>query len=168
MTGIESLRDAPEKSQPMRYVCGFLFDDYHIGKEGGICVALVQKKYPPRQAGYFNGVGGKIEEDETPVEAMEREFEEEGGLRLLDSWTHFCTFRTESAIVYWFTAHLLRPMVLNSRTSELVNWHLIKRLDTLSLIPNARWLLTMAMVGSEGHLGNAWPYEIFEPSEIPE
>ncbi len=167
MIDTKMLLAAAEKLQPRLYACGFLFDGSYIGKEEGDCVALIQKKSPPLQEGYFNAIGGKIEEKETPLEAMIREFEEEAGLRI-DSWEHFCTFRTESAIVYWFTTQLLRPMVLKSRTAELVSWHLIDRLDKSTLVPNARWLLEMALVGNMGHLGNMWPYEIFEPSEISE
>jgi 8-oxo-dGTP diphosphatase len=69
-----------------RYVVGFLFsgDLYHV--------LLIRKNHPPWQAGKLNGVGGKIEEGETPRGAMQREFFEESGM-LLDSWTRFLTLR---------------------------------------------------------------------------
>ena len=41
---------------------------------------LVKKLRPKWQAGHLNGIGGKIEEDETPIAAMRREASEEAGL----------------------------------------------------------------------------------------
>ncbi len=56
------------------YVLGFAFNqdkDY---------VVLIHKNKPDWQKGCLNGVGGKIEDGETPIAAMVREFEEETGL----------------------------------------------------------------------------------------
>jgi 8-oxo-dGTP pyrophosphatase MutT (NUDIX family) len=54
-----------------RYVVGFLFS------EDESRVLLVWKNRPAWQDGKLNGVGGKIEAGETPLQAMEREFKEE-------------------------------------------------------------------------------------------
>jgi hypothetical protein len=54
-----------------RFVLGFVFD-FEAKK-----VLLVLKNRPDWQTGLLNGLGGKIEADETPLEAMEREFKEE-------------------------------------------------------------------------------------------
>lgn len=54
-----------------RYVVGFLFS------EDESRVLLVLKNRPAWQEGKLNGVGGKIEAGETPLQAMEREFKEE-------------------------------------------------------------------------------------------
>jgi len=54
-----------------RYVVGFLFS------EDQSRVLLVWKNRPAWQNGKLNGVGGKIEAGETPLQAMEREFKEE-------------------------------------------------------------------------------------------
>lgn len=64
-----------------QYCLGFCFsfDD----KE----VALIRKAKPDWQKGKLNGVGGFVEEGETPYLAMIREFEEETGY-LLKDWTH--------------------------------------------------------------------------------
>lgn len=55
-----------------RYVLGFAFD--------GLMVLLVEKKKGPSiNHGTLNGIGGKIENGETPEAAMVREFKEEAG-----------------------------------------------------------------------------------------
>ena len=45
-------------------------------------VLLIEKNKPEWQKGCLNGVGGKIEEYETPLKAMSRECREETGLDL--------------------------------------------------------------------------------------
>ena len=65
-----------------RYVLGLMLspDRKHV--------VLIRKNRPSFLAGLLNGVGGHIEEGETPVEAMTREFNEEAGLDVPQSaWT---------------------------------------------------------------------------------
>jgi 8-oxo-dGTP diphosphatase len=54
------------------YVVGFAFDS-----RGWF--AMIEKQHPDWQKGLWNGIGGKIEKDEIPVDAMVREFHEEAG-----------------------------------------------------------------------------------------
>lgn len=58
------------------YVLGFMFnyDETHV--------VLIKKNKPAFMAGLLNGVGGKIEKDENPYDAMVREFNEEAGLKV--------------------------------------------------------------------------------------
>ena len=62
------------------YVVGFAFskDTDHI--------LLVRKLRPKWQKGSLNGIGGKIEDKESPMKAMERECMEETGLYFI--WEH--------------------------------------------------------------------------------
>jgi len=53
------------------YVLGFMFDSYYRR------VLLIAKNHPEWQKGRLNGIGGKIEDNESPMHAMEREFREE-------------------------------------------------------------------------------------------
>ena len=62
-----------------RYVLGFVMDEK---KEK---IVLVHNNRPDFQAGKLNGLGGKIEEGETPEEAMKREILEESGLVIDDN-----------------------------------------------------------------------------------
>lgn len=48
-------------------------------------VLLIRKKKPEFQKGKLNGVGGLVEKNETPRQAMVREFEEETGLKTFES-----------------------------------------------------------------------------------
>lgn len=62
-----------ESKVDFNYVAGFLFS------ENLLSVALIRKEKPAWQKGCLNAIGGKIEENETPFEAMKREFTEEAG-----------------------------------------------------------------------------------------
>src|SRR5439155_26466068 len=66
------------------YVCGFLFSPDR-GR-----VVLIRKRRPAWQAGKLNGVGGKLEAGETPIDAMRREFREEAAVDVHD-WQHVLT-----------------------------------------------------------------------------
>jgi 8-oxo-dGTP pyrophosphatase MutT (NUDIX family) len=64
--------------QRIAYVAGLLFSRDQQQ------VALIKKNKPTWQIGLYNAVGGKIEEGETPPDAMRREFLEEAGVDI--SW----------------------------------------------------------------------------------
>lgn len=65
------------------YSLGFLFT-------GDLSqVALIQKVAPEWQKGLWNGIGGKIEVGESPLEAMNREFVEETGYGTDLLWHQF-------------------------------------------------------------------------------
>lgn len=55
------------------YVCGLSMDPSNT-------ILMVRKLKPEWQKGKLNAIGGKIEEGETPLEAMKREWIEETGL----------------------------------------------------------------------------------------
>jgi 8-oxo-dGTP diphosphatase len=56
------------------YCVGFLFTSDEDQ------VLLIRKRLPSWQAGRLNGIGGKIEAGETPLDALAREFKEEAGV----------------------------------------------------------------------------------------
>ena len=59
------------------YVVGLMFN------KSMSQVALIRKQKPKWQAGLLNGIGGKIEDGETGLDAMRREFYEETGAHTL-------------------------------------------------------------------------------------
>ena len=67
----------------MEYVLGFYFSKTLEG------VALIRKKRPSFLVNKLNGIGGKIEAGETPLEAMKREAFEEAGISLDTAWEFY-------------------------------------------------------------------------------
>lgn len=124
------------------YVLGFYFNIFELS------VALIQKNKPEWQVGRWNGIGGKLEDGETLIKAMSREFEEETGVKTLDlEWHHFATLRAADCEVYCFTMSGSEAPV--TKTDERVFWYPVKALqDTafkLFAIPNLHWLIPMAL-----------------------
>lgn len=125
-----------------QYVAGFMFD-YNADQ-----VVLVQKNRPTWQAGLWNGVGGSIEANETPEEAMRREFREETSVDH-DIWRHFATLRGRQFEVAFFAA-ADRHAVLNVQT---VTDEKIAVFDVDNLpetLPNIHWLVPMAVCETPG------------------
>lgn len=89
----------------VEYVVGYAFNRTLNG------VLLIKKQRPSWQAGRLNGVGGKIEPGEQPIDAMVREFREETNLATGKSdWHRFAT--------------LDGPEVYLDRPGELFRLHL--------------------------------------------
>jgi len=63
------------------FVLGFLFSPA-LDK-----VVLLRKNRPPWQKGYLNGVGGHVEQNESPLQAMNREAKRE--IDYNGHWTYF-------------------------------------------------------------------------------
>ncbi len=78
------------------YVLGFVFNKTRDR------VLLVQKQKPKWMRGRWNGIGGKVEAGETPMEAMMREGHEETHFRYL--WRRGGTFICPGGTVFVFFA----------------------------------------------------------------
>lgn len=65
-------------------------------------VALISKTHPEEQAGLLNGVGGKLELDESAEEAMIREWREETGQNSSPDWKKFATVDDEKFTIHCF------------------------------------------------------------------
>ena len=129
------------------YVLGFLF------RADCKSVILIRKSKPKWQSGRLNGVGGKIEESESPIEALNREFKEETGAdTTLISWREFCELRGNDFRVFCFTA---RDSVAweSARTMERerVEKHVVCLLGSQKVVSNLKWLIEMALDENDGN-----------------
>lgn len=123
------------------YVVGFLYDPSGH-------VLLIEKNRPKWQAGKLNGVGGKIEGGEWPIEAMVREFEEETGLASKqEDWTEFFELRTNGVTIYFY--HARTPLQgrwfhdAQDLTDEPCVVRSVDSLHETLIIPNLHWLIPM-------------------------
>lgn len=120
-----------------QYVAGFLFSEDYAH------VVLIEKNKPEWQKGKMNGVGGKIEEGETPEQAMRREFFEEAGLDI-PSWQLFCKLNWRGGCIHFFRAigDVNRAYTV---TDEVIRRIPLEHLAIFKIIPNLLWLIPMAM-----------------------
>jgi 8-oxo-dGTP diphosphatase len=122
-------------------VLGFLFDPtLNI-------VTLIRKDHPEWQAGKLNGVGGHIKPDETPWQAMCREFLEETGVETARTdWHKFCSMNGEDFEVYCFAGkkdHI--PVKQEDQTEEPDRYMLNEAFWDNETIENLKWLIPMAI-----------------------
>jgi 8-oxo-dGTP diphosphatase len=128
-----------EHLEPNReYVVGFMFDT------SGEAVLLIQKNRPTWQAGKLNGIGGRIEDGETPDDAMRREFLEETGVDYA-AWQRFCTLRDERGWLVHFYLGSGDLLKAKSQTDEKVLCCGLRALHQTQALPNLHWLIPMAL-----------------------
>jgi 8-oxo-dGTP diphosphatase len=120
------------------YVVGFLFS------ESGDQVILVRKNRPVWQAGFYNGVGGKIEPGELPAAAMMREGIEEIGVN--PEWSPYARVSYGEHVLHFFAARdqlaFLDARALTDEIVVRVHASLAERQHMV--IPNLRWLIPLA------------------------
>jgi 8-oxo-dGTP diphosphatase len=122
------------------YVCGFLFNPEKTK------VALIRKNRPEWQKGFFNGIGGKIEEtDSDKYHSMSREFLEETGVIIDKSnWDYFCKIEGSDWMVHFFHATSDQFDLIETITDEYICKYPIEVLwNSTNVIPNLKWLIPM-------------------------
>ncbi len=135
-----------------RYVVGLLFSVNSVGEPTK--VALIRKTKPDWQSGKLNGLGGKIEKDEKPLDAMRREFQEESGV-FVSSWHGFMELKGidtdgKQFVVYFFNTFISYNAGLNLQTTteEEVGWYELCELhnhhDTIT-VSNLKWIIPLAL-----------------------
>lgn len=123
-----------------KYVTGFLFsaDRRYL--------VLIKKINPQWQHGLFNGIGGKVEADESSLDAMVRECAEETGVMTAETdWTYFANvFRPEVYDVDLYFAYT--DLAYSAKTIEAEAIDIIKVAELPNnLIPNLQWLIPLAL-----------------------
>ena len=134
------------------YVCGFLFSGENEER-----VALIRKDRPTWQAGKLNAIGGHIEDHETGMTAMTREFTEETGLEV-NAWIHYCTIEYPKVIVFFYRETCDHEYALKGQFSEtkIPGWYSVDQLKDEEIIYNLSWLIPMAKIEHSFE----WPYRI--------
>lgn len=130
-----------------KYVVGFFYDsDFDV-------VVMIKKNRPEWQKGFLNGIGGKIEEGETQLQAMVREFKEETGLNTTsDDWQHTVHLIGQDFEVYFFLCHAPGRSSVSvpkyqprSVTDEQVSWEWIGDSYDSKFLHNLRWILPLSL-----------------------
>lgn len=119
-------------------VVGFLFDSNFEN------VLLIEKNRPLWQAGKLNGVGGKIEENETPLNAMRREFLEETGQEISD-FINYCTITGIYGWRVYFFYAITNKLELKPDTTNEKQIVVKTRELPDNVIYNLRWLIPAAL-----------------------
>lgn len=145
------------------YTCGFVFDQYYKR------VLLIQKQRPEWQKGKLNGIGGKIEFGETPLQAMLREWYEETHFELYEEClTNFATLICQDdtwdkeCIIHFYSGSLSNAefdgfleFIETQTYDEEIYCVTVKSLPLLNTLTNLKWLIPMAI--------NDWnTYQILE------
>jgi 8-oxo-dGTP diphosphatase len=161
VTGIPSVdpRAAADPKKVIEYVVGFLFNRPYSR------VVLIEKTKPSWQAGRLNGPGGKIEDGETPHEAMIREFHEETGV-IVPEWRGFAIGTLYNGPGLTCKVHFFTAVVpdwnldeAGTKTMELVRVYDVLEVQAYArscprrLMSNLHWLIPMAMTMSVNTAG---------------
>ena len=129
-----------EKKQ--KYVLGFCFS-LQLDQ-----VLLIKKNKPDRQIGLYNGIGGKINKNERPTNAMIREFKEETGLSS-SVWIPFFKLSGPDYVVECFWTHIEYINNYQSPTDEKVELFNVNNLPH-NIISNLSFLIPMAIHAANG------------------
>lgn len=123
----------------MEYVAGLMFS------EDKKTLAMVLKNRPAWQAGLFNAIGGKIEENESPAAAMAREFREETGVDTLpEQWMFHTRLEGDGFNVFFYKMFSDKVHAATTRESETI--HLLNPYALpMNVIHNLRWLIALAL-----------------------
>jgi 8-oxo-dGTP diphosphatase len=119
----------------VNYVVGFMFKDDRV--------LLIRKNKPDWQKGRLNGVGGKIEPGELPLNAMIREFEEETGL-VQRHWTEFVIMSGPGWRIHFYRAigDIDSAHQMEAEPLEIIHLPTLYQQHT---IPNLQWLIPLSL-----------------------
>ena len=119
------------------YVLGLVFNSSQD------TILLIEKLRPEWQKDCWNGIGGKIEEEEIPLQTMERESVEETGF--IHSYQHKIIFTCPGGTVYVFAAKCSHPRInFNQIEDETLQEFPIDNLPG-GIMANMRWMIPLCL-----------------------
>lgn len=132
---------APEK-KIQQYVLGIAMNPAKTR------VVVIQKKTNDPaiswQNGLYNGIGGKIEEGETALQAMIREFQEETGVKTLpEDWNTFIKLKASNYEVFCFWMLSDKIYQCRTTTKEEVVIEQVWDIHDENTINSFQWLMEM-------------------------
>ncbi len=119
------------------YVAGFLFSKDRNS------VLLIRKRRPAWMLNQLNGIGGKIEDGESSLDAMIREFKEETGLTITD-WSPTVTLCGTSWAVQFYRSEsddIDNALTMTDETVVKVAVSTVS--DLYAAVPHLKWLVPM-------------------------
>jgi 8-oxo-dGTP diphosphatase len=123
-----------------KYVVGFLFSP-NLAE-----VVLVLKNRPDWQAGLLNGIGGKIEDGESPHNAMSREFVEETGVYISPSdWVYMGAFGGIDYQVFVFMCTSVNYKNCRTIETEEIKICKVANISQLNCVPSIEQLLLICI-----------------------
>lgn len=116
------------------YVLGLIFNNDFSQ------LLLIEKKRPDWMKGRWNGIGGKIEKNETPYDAMKRECQEE--ISCSYNFEHKITFTCPGGTVFVFIASN-RGIISFEQTEdeELCIWEMSDL--PKEMMSNLKWIIPL-------------------------
>ena len=132
--------DVNSEGKVTKYSVGFAF--YDMGSD----VVLILKNRPRWQKGYYNGVGGHIEEGESAHAAQAREFEEETGLETYESnWKKYAIISGPGFELHVFSLFTQDIYDVKTLTDEKIEILQVGEIQNLIVIQNLKWLIPAAI-----------------------
>ncbi len=123
-----------------KYTLGLIFD------QSLSQILLMHKTKPAFQVGKLNGLGGKIEEGETPEACIAREVREESGLNIKPAaWVRIGTTGGTNWTMEVFAHRYLGNLSdAKSLEAEQIEWFHINQLPT-TVLTNIPWMIAFAV-----------------------
>lgn len=134
------------KRVEVNYVVGLIFD------EAGTKILLIKKNKPKDLAGMLNGIGGKIEPNESVKSAVMREVWEEAGWKIVpQEWEYFLKLTAyyvdEIRGLYFFRTFQpkIEPGLFEQKTAEELFIVPVGGMMGHKVVPNLRWIVPLAL-----------------------
>ena len=109
-------------------------------------VLLIKKLKPDWQYGRFNGLGGKVEENESNAQAISREFCEECGIKTqIDDWQEIINITSpheyQVSFLYTRSDNIFKAQTLEQEPVQIFD---IQKLPE-QIIDNLPWIISLCL-----------------------